>query len=189
VTIGNCTFTNIESIININGENILSVKAIDNPSEFEPAVLFSGTFYNKKGELLFNIINNEWQSSYDVFDLKTTNGEIEVFESTTNCTFNIKKIPSENRLHITKLDMWIYPFRVLVKDKELVIRRYSKKENNYIELQVDMDFEYGRCGIYLDKNDLPEDIVFSGLYLHGGQYLKVRKKWNLGWKKMSKNEL
>lgn len=68
IKLGTCSFTGFQSIININGRNVLSYQITDGT----PPYLVSGLFCDESGRELFRIVDNEWIGPVDVWDVEQT---------------------------------------------------------------------------------------------------------------------
>lgn len=155
IKIGESTFQNVKSIININGLNVFSFHKNQNNSPFEPSITFTGKFLDENGSLLFEITNNEWHSPSYNWDVQTTNGKIEVWDVNKKLVFSAIKIPNENTIHITKLDLWFNIFHVKIENDVLFVGRYFKPKS-YVYLSINGKFFNNDCAILF--SDFLEDI-------------------------------
>ncbi|WP_247233351.1 hypothetical protein [Telluribacter sp. SYSU D00476] len=182
IYLGNSRFYNTPSIINVNGEDIFSFKKNTDEDEFAPQFLFSGMFKDSMGNLLFQIENNTWSSPTDHWDIVTKNGEIAIWDRSKKLVFKAIKVPSNNSIVVTHLNMWFHPYHILVKKNYFGIGCFSQDLKRYIYIYFDCDINYGEHGIFLNSDELleappvtvkPTDIVPANLLIEGGKGLIV----------------
>ncbi len=73
--VGNTRFLNLERIIDIDGESILALRT-SNLSKAPP--LLYAKFYDRSGNVIGEIIKNEWLGNPDTFDISMVKNRIEV---------------------------------------------------------------------------------------------------------------
>jgi hypothetical protein len=170
IEIGKSVFKNIKSIINIDGFNVFSFQQNKDKSIFSPEITFSGVFNDEHGELLFQIIENEWSSPTHHWDIQTTNGEIKIWDKNKNLVFGAQKIPDKNTIKITELNLWFKPFHIKIEKEELYVGRYTENMKSFIYLIVNSTFEHGNCGVFLSSKNIPKNKVeYSSFKLVGGK--------------------
>jgi hypothetical protein len=152
IQIGDFEFENIESIISIDKENYLSFNKNKDTSPYAPKIVFSGKMENSKGENVFNIIDNEWISNYNHYDLITTNGKIKIYEESQKCIFEALKIPNENKIIITKLRLIKKPFIIEVDKTDFVVKQKLDNEHQWIEVRFKSHISHQKIGISLDSS-------------------------------------
>jgi hypothetical protein len=152
IKIGDFEMEDVESIITIDNENYLSFNKNKDNNEFAPKVMFSGKFNNSKKENIFTIKNNEWISDYNHYDLITTNGKIKIYEESRKCIFEAYKIPENNKIIISKLNLIKYPFNIFIEKDSFIVRRYI---NNYqwIEVKFKALISNQKIGISLNSSE------------------------------------
>jgi len=169
IKIGQSTFKNIYSLINIDGIDVLSFKQNQNPEPFEPEIIFSGVFNKVNGDLLFKIMENEWISNTDHWDVQTTNGRITIYDSKNESVFKAQKIPELNRIEITQLNLWYDPFHIKIENGQLLVGRVSKNDSKSIYINLDAIFENSKCAVYLTKESLNKELNFYGFEISGNE--------------------
>ena len=167
IIIGKSTFNNTESIFNINGKNVFSFQKNQDDNPFAPKITFSGVLQDSQGNELFTINKNEWSSPTYHWDIKTLNGEIQIWDKLKKLVFSAIKIPQSNAIQIKYIDIWIAPFHVSIINDDLAVGRYSADGNEYLYLAVNGDFEHGKCSIYLNPYEFFDNPVFSEIQVDG----------------------
>jgi hypothetical protein len=167
IVIGKSKFIRIASIINIDGEDVFSFSLNQSSNPFEPEIKFSGTFKKANGDLLFKIINNDWISTTDHWDLITTNGEITIYDNNRSVVFHAQKYPKENTIVINQLELWYPPFHIYIENNELYVGRVSRDNSKKIYLNLNASIEGSKCGIFLGSKFLIEELNFYGLEISG----------------------
>tara|TARA_R110001583_G_scaffold122569_1_gene273862 strand:- start:27202 stop:28608 length:1407 start_codon:yes stop_codon:yes gene_type:complete len=151
IKIGNSTFLNIKSIINIDGENVFSFqKNIDN-NPFAPNITFTGKFNDSEGNLLFQITNNEWDSPTYHWDVQNRNGKISIWDKSKKLVFRAIKIPDKNTIEITHLDLWFNPFHLKIEDNDFYVGRYTNNLTTWSYIAIKGYFKHGNCGVFMDS--------------------------------------
>jgi hypothetical protein len=175
IVVGKSTFYHISSIFNVNGEDVFSFRKTAHENPFKPNITFSGKFNDSKGKQLFQIVNNEWSSHTDHWDLKTKNGEITIWDNSEEIVFHALKKPGENTIIIDELNMWFPPFHICIHNNNLHVGRYSEDKQNWIYLVIQADFGYGKCAVYLDSKNLDNPVCWGGVQVIGGEGAILRK--------------
>ncbi len=173
ITIGDCSFLHVQSIINIDGKNVFSFQKNKDNDPFAPQITFSGLFQDSNGNVLFEIKENEWISPTYHWDVETKNGEFSIWDSSKKLVFKAVKIPGENTIQILELNIWFAPFKIAVKDGKFMVSRYSNDRKKAIHLYLAGSFEYGKCGIYLNSQDMISFPVWGGFEAIGGEGFKL----------------
>lgn len=170
IKLGSCSFSNFQSIININGRNILSYQITDGT----PPYVVSGLFFDEQGRELFKIENNEWIGPVDIWDIEQTGRVLCIRRGPKEIIFRAEKNPEDNVLIITNLDMYFPPFHVFLSPMEFLVGQYCESENYGLYLGLTNGrFEYGDYALYLNSEgqDVPK---FKGLDFVGGEGAFVR---------------
>tara|TARA_R110001592_G_scaffold243783_1_gene504849 strand:+ start:91306 stop:92712 length:1407 start_codon:yes stop_codon:yes gene_type:complete len=168
IQIGASSFENVYSIINIDSEDLLSFTYNSDAGPFEPTILFTGAFKNSEGNLVFSIEKNHWKISNSNHDVTVKNGEIQISEDEDKVVFGMKKIPQDNSIEITHLDLWYPPFRVFIKDGSLWVGRANSSGEKALYVSISGEFNHSKCAIYLDSARLKEEVAFYGFEISGG---------------------
>jgi hypothetical protein len=71
--------------------------------------------------------------------------------------------------------MWFPPFHIVVKDNQLYVGRISNNRKKWLYIIIEADFSYGKCGIFLDSNNLKNPVCWAGVRLIGGEGIIVKK--------------
>jgi len=167
IKIGPTTFTNINSIINIDGENYLSLKP--NPEEPNTFVI-NGKFQDEKGEELFEIVDNEWIGNHNIWDIDIVGSNLKIRRKRGEILFAMNKDLHTNSIEITHLNMWVPPFHITIDKKQLLVGQYEK--DKYVYYGIDGDFIHGKCGLFLNSRHTPV-LSVDGWYAKGGEtYIK-----------------
>jgi hypothetical protein len=167
IKIGESTFKNISSIINIDGINVFSFTQNKNPELFESEIIFSGIFNKPNGDLLFKVEENEWISDTNHWDVQTSNGRITIYNNKNESIFKAQKIPEHNRIEITQLDLWYDPFHIKTENGKLLVGRISKDGQKWVYINIDAIFEHSKCAIFLTKENLMKELNYYGFEISG----------------------
>jgi hypothetical protein len=169
IIMGRSSFQGVRSIINVAGEDVFSFRRSDGSTPFEPDVVFTGNFKSEDGGLLFSIVENEWRSRVDHWDVETKNGEIKVYRE-SGISFHAIKKPSDAAIEIVYMKLWHPPFLIEVSDGRLFVVRVDQAASKYMGMEVEADFLGGECGVFIDPQDIVPDIAFYGFYGQGPQF-------------------
>lgn len=169
IKIGNSTFKNIKSIINIEGTNVFSFQKNKDLVPFTHQITFTGLFQDSLGNELFKIIENEWSSPTYHWDVINRNGVININDKSKKLVFEAIKIPNNNTIEITKLDLWFKPFHLKIEEGDLYVGRYSEDKVSWLYLSIAGSFENGYCGVFLDSNSLFNTPVLTDIIMTGGK--------------------
>lgn len=176
IILGKNSFKLFNSIISIDGVNVLSFQKNQTDDIFAPPITFSGIFKDSLGSILFEISQNEWTSPTYHWDVVTQNGKISIWDKSKKLVFNAIKIPTKNIIEITHLDMWFSPFHVLIDNGNLTIGRFSNNRLNYIYLTVTGgEFIGGNIGLYLNSKELDDYPNWNGFSIIGGDGISLNE--------------
>jgi len=161
IQLGSLICEKISSLIEINGKNIFSFNSNSDKSIFAPDILFNGKFEKPNGKLLFEIVENEWLSNSEHGDLIYKNGVLTIFDENQHPIFLVRKIPSENKLIIEKLDLWVNPFHIYIEKDELVVARHDLRTDSYIAAKIEASISHQDTAIKLSSDNIGSNIVFD----------------------------
>ena len=147
IQIGDSSFTGFESLINVNGENYLSLKKNAGKNGYE----INGKFLDNLGNELFRIENNEWIGNVRSWDIDITGSELRIRKSKGEILFSVKKDLSSNKLHIQHLDMWASPFHIKIEKGILLVGQHDFVNKRYVYYGIDGKFIGGKCALFLDS--------------------------------------
>lgn len=163
IKIGPTTFTNINSIINIDGENYLSLKP--NPEDPNTFVI-NGKFQDEKGQELFEIVDNEWIGNHNIWDIDIVGSSLRIRRKKGKILFAMNKDLETNSIEITHLNMWAISFHIKVENHQLFVGQYE--QDKYAYYGIDGDFLYGKCGLFLNSKKTPF-LAVGNWYAKGGE--------------------
>jgi hypothetical protein len=101
VRVGNTTFVNLETIIDIDGELILGLLGPEWPHS--PPRL-NAKFYDRNSVNIASIVNNEWQGSIDAFDIENVGNVLRIRSALYSIDLEIKINPP-TEIQIDKLNL------------------------------------------------------------------------------------
>lgn len=160
ISLGGFECENINSIININDVDVFSFRVNPDNSDFAPEILFNGRFEKPNGKLLFEVRDNEWISNSDHGDVTFTNGVLTIMDE-GNIIFRMRKLPSENKLVIDDLDLWVSPFHISVVSGELVVARHDLDAGSFIAAKIRAHVTHQDSAIKLTTKNLAFPIKFQ----------------------------
>lgn len=149
VDIGKSQFAEHRAIINIDGIDVLSY----NKDECSGCYVVTGKFFDAKGNKLFEIIENEWIGPTDTWDVEQEGTRLTIRSGSRNILFDALKNEKSATLKINRLNMYVPPFRVVVDQGRIIVRQYAVDNSCAVDVEVDGDFQYGDCSIYLDSSE------------------------------------
>lgn len=162
--LGSCRFEMFASIINVDGEDVLSYQLVDG----DPPVRVNGFFRDEKGRELFRIRDNEWIGPVDVWDVTQVGRSLEIRGPGNRLLFCAEKIPDRNELWIKNLEMYTPPFRVFLDPNQLTVSQHAEDGHGWFHFDISHSrFVAGHCAIHLDssKTAVPRP---SGIRAVGG---------------------
>ncbi|MBM9578175.1 HNH endonuclease [Leptospira sp. 201903070] len=122
--LGNTAFVNCESVLRINNESIISIKA-NNSGDKSPPFLLSAKLWNSEKKKVIEIENNEWKAFTDVWDIEFKRKEKETFmeikSSENNLDLKIIFFPP-NGIKIDYLEMSYLSYAIKISGNELFIK-------------------------------------------------------------------
>jgi hypothetical protein len=148
VKLGSCEFREFRSIINVDGIDVLSYKKCSETG----AYTVTGTFYDQRGKELFRIVDNEWIGPLDVWDVEQVGRRLTIRNSPKGVIFEAIKNNENSLLSITKLDMHIPPFHVILEPGRFLVGQYRGDLSESVYFEIDGSFEHGSCSLYLDSS-------------------------------------
>lgn len=169
IKIGNSTFLNIKSIINIDRINVFSFHKNVDTSPFAPTITFTGVFNDSQGNTLFQIIDNEWNSPTYHWDVQNQNGEISIWDKSKKLVFRALKIPDKNTIEITHLNLWFNPFHLKIENNDFYVGRYSNDFKTWSYIAISGYFKHGNCGVFLNSDEVFETRYLPTMIARGGK--------------------
>ncbi|MDN7134916.1 HNH endonuclease [Pseudidiomarina terrestris] len=148
VKIGASRFIEHQSIINIDGADVLSYRK----DKFTGRYLVTGIFFDQKGSKLFEIIDNEWIGSTDIWDVEQEGRRLVIKSGLRNVVFDAIKNEENSTLKINRLNMHVPPFHIIVNQERLIVRQSAIDYSKAIDVEIEGDFTHGDCAIYLDSS-------------------------------------
>ena len=123
VDIGSCRWINTRTILSTGKERLLF---IDQPEAPGAPFRLYGRFYDTNGQILLDIVDNEYQSYVGDWDIKTEGGrdpEILITMPDGETGLTLRTYPSENRIEFTNLNMLCGSYRIRTENDVLVLER------------------------------------------------------------------
>lgn len=164
IKLGNSLFTGFQSIINLDGKDVLSY-SLDKVSK---RFVVSGEFYDREGNEIFRIERNEWIGPTDVWDVEQKGRTLTIKKSAKKIIFSATKDNENELLIINELDMFFFPFHLKISSDKLLVGQYSQSKEDCVYFEVEGDFIGGDCAIYLDSGRSKEPQI-GQLQIKGGE--------------------
>lgn len=108
ISLGGALFVNPRAVLSIMGEELFSV---ERPEEPGAPFRISGRFYNSAGELMFRIVENEWQGRIENWDIEIAGKTITIRRDHREIALKMTVVPRQD-LRIDPLDMSYQGVRV-----------------------------------------------------------------------------
>ncbi|EGR2870271.1 HNH endonuclease [Vibrio parahaemolyticus] len=116
--IGGASITNTPIPLEVKGYPVIQVK----PAEEDGApARFSATFFNSRGELSLQIIDNEWRVNSGNWDFEAVGGTLIVRDNQRNVSLKLRVSDSDGII-VEKINMRIDRYRIEGSKTELFIR-------------------------------------------------------------------
>jgi hypothetical protein len=164
--IGDTVFENPRMPLTIKGRPILSAKY----SKIESSIIISGQFYDSEGQMLGEIIENEWRGYISNVDIETKSNSVTI-KRAGNIVFEYELYPP-HKLRITEMNMTINENNASIMNTpngKYFLLRGNPKEKNCVFFQFDPHL-YVKGVDKIDLSDLlrihlkhGEKIMFSKL--------------------------
>jgi hypothetical protein len=148
VKFGSSSFQGYPSIVNADGINLLSIKVSD---ESICGFAINGLFLDETGTELFRIVDNEWIGNIEAWDVDIVSNSLKIRRKKGEIIFKCEISNTDNSIEITHLNMWASPFHIVVKNGDLIVGQYDLIHKSNIYYGIEADFQYGKCGMYLDS--------------------------------------
>lgn len=128
--------------ISINGKPLFEI----NPPEIDKgSYRLSATFYNSKGEISLEIINNEWISTSDNWDLEVTGGKLKIKDS-QNVQTLILKVVNSDTIEIEQIHSQIQNITIVGDKNSFTITDEKGKSNEF------SNCIFGNCNVGFSIN-------------------------------------
>lgn len=167
IMIGGVRFEGPGAIINIDGRDHLSF--IPNCEVGGPRFVINAKFKDRDGRELFRIEANHWICGSDLWDVDIVAGRLIIRRRRGDILLDAEKSAGENMLVIRKMDMLVFPFRIVADGDDLHVWRYTSDGRGFIQLTLSRSSCRGNsCGIFCNSR---EDVVprVGQLQLVGGK--------------------
>lgn len=109
IILGGLKIPNCERPLKIFNNDIIVLKP---PAILGEPFLLSAWFYDKAGNNLFNIIDNEWKAFINHWDIRVNGGSIIIESKQSEVVFNLQII-SPDTIKIVKIDMFYRGFKIV----------------------------------------------------------------------------
>lgn len=140
--IGGASITNTPIPLQVKGYHVIQVK----PAEEEggPARL-SATFFNSRGELSLQIIDNEWRVNSGNWDFEAVGGTLIVRDNQRNVSLKLR-VSDVDGIIVDKINMRIGRYRIEGNQAELLVRADDGTSINCGGMMMD------NCGVGFSLN-------------------------------------
>lgn len=113
IVLGTLTFINTPTLIEAQEEPLLKIEP---PEETEGGPFrLSGAFYDKSGDEIFRIVQNEWRGPVSNWDIEVEGTKITVRRAKRKIALKLRANPP-NKLTIERLDMYYKGFQIISKE-------------------------------------------------------------------------
>jgi len=167
VKLGTAIFHNASSLIRINGEDVLAIEAPLDGSSF-PKI--SGLFTDNHGRRIFEIQDNVWFGSLDLWDIVIA-GRTATFRTQAGHIALEFEINPPNELAITKLDMRFGEAHIVCDAEALLVGRVSENGNKYIGIGR---IEAINADAAVSVNTSNAKVEFRGVSIIGGEGVELQ---------------
>ena len=166
VILGSCIFHGPNVLIELDGQNILSIEPPEDGSRFP---VISGVFSDREGNETLRIEKNIWSSTTTVWDVEVTGNEIIIRQGPRNIALHLVANPP-HELTILKLDMYVGSAHICLRKDYLALGRISSDSEYYLELGR---LECHGASIGVQAKVLNCAPTFTGLSMIGGKGLEL----------------
>jgi hypothetical protein len=108
ITLGGTKFINPKCVLRILGDELLTIRG---PEEAGGRFRLTGTFYNRHGDLMFRIVDNEWRAPTENWDIDIEGPTTTIRLARRHIALVLRTDPPRG-LHIERLDMYHRGIRV-----------------------------------------------------------------------------
>lgn len=116
--LGGGSINNTPIPLQIYGHSVIKIE----PSEEEGGpVRFSGTFFNSRGELSLQIIDNEWRAFTGNWDFEATGGELIVRDAPRSISLRLRA-SSESGIIVEQINMRVGDYQIIGGKDDLLIK-------------------------------------------------------------------
>jgi hypothetical protein len=123
IYLGSCRFESFDTIIRINGENVLSYL----PTNVDPPYVVNARFRDETGDELFRVTNNEWHGPVDVYDVEQVGARLSISRVAEYPVFIGEKDATANAMRLIALDMLVPPFHIYIANDALAVGRLNDR--------------------------------------------------------------
>jgi hypothetical protein len=163
VTIGASVFAYSETLLRINGENILAITPPQHGASFPT---LNGIFYDRFGQESFRITDNVWEGQAGAWDIEVVGTRVTVKMGRGHVALLLDVSPPD-KIHIRTLDMYKDNCHLVATDDELRIGQTHAEAHTYIG-QSGFQCNGARAAIAVDSRaNVPP--IPTGLRMVGGE--------------------
>ena len=124
-------------------------------------------FFDDTGSELFRIINNEWIGNTQFWDVNFVGISLTIRKKKGEILFSAEKDLKQNKVIITRLNMWSPPFHVLTDSGHLLVGQHDLQNSSFVYYGINAKLSGGKCGLYLNSKN--NDVLAAGpLKFFGG---------------------
>ncbi|MDG4717971.1 MULTISPECIES: hypothetical protein [Thalassospira] len=176
VEFGPTSFHGFQSIINIDGKDLLCFSKSENLDQF---LNINAQFFDSSGQRLFSIKNNEWIGNHRSWDIDFVGRRLTIRRRLGDVIFSAEKLINSNTIRIEKIDMWIKPFHIYADKKQFKIGQINTNKKQYVYYGIHAQLHYGKCGVFLDSQST-NNLAVGQLKIYGGNAIITGTGINLG---------
>lgn len=155
VILGGSSIKSAKSIICTDAIDCLSYRYDSESGAF----LINMQIFDAAGNLIFQVVENTWESSYDTWDIELSGKSVKFRSGKGNIIFGAEFDVSNSIVRISHLDMKIETARVFLDNGNVCVSRTSKDESRHFELRSTFNILGCIAAIFIDcRNDLPLEL-------------------------------
>ena len=115
---------------------------IEPPEDAGAPFRFSGTFYNSRGKLSLEIVQNEWRSYAKSWDVEVAAGTLTIRDGPGHISLRLEVDPP-NTIIVRRLDMHVRNYHFIGSDNELIVHTPNGGRSVFTDCIAD------NCGVGL----------------------------------------
>ena len=165
VKLGNCKFTHSRAIFTIDEVDLLSITVPEGGIGFP---LLNGIFCDDQGQMIFEVVDNEWFGPLDCWDMEIVGNRITIRSDSKKTALELLVWPP-NKIEIVCLDMRLDNCRIVVDDL-LILERLT--DSGVFRMGVEADCVGSDSCVYIDSKN-PKTPVYNELRMVGGQGIEL----------------